>query len=35
MKVVERVSSLKMGWCLDCHTKRNVKNGKDCWTCHI
>jgi hypothetical protein len=34
MKIVERVSSLKMGWCLDCHTQRKVKNGSDCWTCH-
>ncbi|MBI5326712.1 MAG: cytochrome c3 family protein [Deltaproteobacteria bacterium] len=41
MDVLTRVSSLKMGWCLDCHTNgavaiigREVKNGKDCWTCH-
>lgn len=35
MPVVKRVSSLKMGWCLGCHTKKKVKNGRDCWTCHI
>ena len=41
MDVITRVSSLKMGWCLDCHIKgaieiigTPVKNGKDCWTCH-
>ena len=34
MDRVERVSSLKMGWCLSCHTQREVKNGRDCWTCH-
>lgn len=35
MPVVKRVSSLKMGWCLKCHGKKKVKNGRDCWTCHI
>ena len=35
MDRITRVSSLKMGWCLNCHTERNVKNGRDCWTCHI
>jgi len=35
MSRVTRVSSLKMGWCLTCHIKRGVKNGMDCWTCHI
>lgn len=35
MPVVTRVSSLKMGWCLNCHDKKQVKNGRDCWTCHI
>ena len=37
-----RVSHLKMGWCLECHTNEAqkyigtpVKNGTDCWTCHI
>lgn len=34
MDRISRVSSLKMGWCLNCHTKREVKNGRDCWTCH-
>ena len=34
MDVVTRVSSLTMGWCIDCHTLNNVKNGRDCWTCH-
>lgn len=34
MDVVTKVSSLKMGWCLNCHTKKGVKNGLDCWTCH-
>lgn len=24
----------KMGWCIDCHTQKEVRNGKDCWTCH-
>lgn len=35
MDRVTRVSSLKMGWCLNCHVSKGVKNGKDCWTCHI
>lgn len=35
MDRVRRVSSLKMGWCLNCHGRYNVKNGSDCWTCHI
>ena len=34
MKVTTRVSSLKMGWCIDCHTQKDVRNGRDCWTCH-
>lgn len=34
MARIEKVSSLQMGWCLSCHTKREVKNGRDCWTCH-
>ncbi|HAO92781.1 MAG: menaquinol oxidoreductase [Deltaproteobacteria bacterium GWB2_55_19] len=34
MARIEKVSSLQMGWCLSCHTKREVKNGHDCWTCH-
>ncbi|MDD5435574.1 MAG: cytochrome c3 family protein [Nitrospira sp.] len=34
MDVITRVASLKMGWCLECHRKRGVKAGADCWTCH-
>ncbi len=34
MDRVTRVSSLKMPWCVDCHTERQVENGRDCWTCH-
>ena len=34
MSRVTRIAPLKMGWCLKCHTQRNVKNGRDCWTCH-
>lgn len=34
MDRVEKVSSLKMAWCLDCHQEREVENGRDCWTCH-
>ena len=41
MDIITRVSSLKMGWCIDCHTKgavaiigREVRNGRDCSTCH-
>lgn len=32
MDVVERVSSMKMGWCLDCHRQRGASI--DCSTCH-
>ncbi len=35
MDRVRRVSSLQMGWCLQCHKKYDVKNGQACWTCHI
>lgn len=34
MQRVTRVSSLKMPWCVDCHTERQVENGRDCVTCH-
>lgn len=40
MARVTRVSSLGMGWCLDCHVTKgvaagmSVSAGKDCWTCH-
>lgn len=33
MKQLARQTSLKMGWCLDCH--REHKASIDCWTCHI
>lgn len=32
MPVVERVSSMKMGWCIDCHRQRGTSI--DCTTCH-
>lgn len=32
MDVVERVSSMKMGWCISCHRERGTSI--DCWTCH-
>jgi hypothetical protein len=32
MDVVERVSSMKMGWCIDCHRDRGTSI--DCTTCH-
>jgi hypothetical protein len=32
MEVVERVSSFKMGWCLDCHRQQGASI--DCATCH-
>lgn len=32
MEVVERVSSMKMGWCIDCHRQRGASI--DCYTCH-
>jgi Cytochrome c7 and related cytochrome c len=32
MAVVERVSSMKMGWCLDCHRTKGASI--DCATCH-
>lgn len=32
MEVVERVSSMKMGWCIDCH--RDKGTSIDCATCH-
>ena len=34
MDVVERQSSLKMPWCVSCHTKEETENGRDCYTCH-
>jgi hypothetical protein len=32
MQVVERVSSMKMGWCIDCHRQKG--SSIDCTTCH-
>lgn len=32
MDVVQRVSSMKMGWCLDCHRQKGASI--DCATCH-
>lgn len=32
MTVAKRVSSLGMGWCLNCHNKRSAP--RECWTCH-
>ena len=32
MSVVQRVSSMKMGWCLDCHRFKGAS--VDCMTCH-
>lgn len=32
MPVVERSSSMKMGWCIDCHRQRSTSI--DCYTCH-
>ncbi len=32
MPVVERVSSMKMGWCIDCHRAKGTSI--DCTTCH-
>jgi len=32
MEVVERVSSMKMGWCVECHRQQGTSI--DCWTCH-
>lgn len=32
MATVERVSSMKMGWCVDCHRQKGTSI--DCYTCH-
>jgi hypothetical protein len=34
MDRIERQESLRMPWCVECHTEREVDNGRDCWTCH-
>ena len=31
---VTRTASLRMPWCVECHTEKQVENGRDCWTCH-
>jgi hypothetical protein len=32
MAEIEQVSSLQMGWCLQCHRERQVRT--DCFVCH-
>ncbi len=32
MERISRNVKLEMGWCLDCHRRKNV--GIDCWMCH-
>lgn len=32
MEQVERMSSMKMGWCVSCHREKGASI--DCWTCH-
>lgn len=32
MAVVEKVASLRMGWCIECHRAREVRT--DCFVCH-
>lgn len=32
MEPLTRFSSLKMGWCLDCHRRKSASI--DCWACH-
>jgi hypothetical protein len=32
MEVVKRVSSMKMGWCIDCHREKGTSI--DCYVCH-
>ena len=34
MDVVERQASLRMPWCVSCHTEKETENGRDCYTCH-
>jgi hypothetical protein len=40
MEVVRQVSSLTMGWCLECHRRKQAERPlerarlTDCWTCH-
>lgn len=34
MDVIEQVSSLSMGWCIDCHRSSTPKGPLNCSTCH-
>jgi hypothetical protein len=40
MEAVRQVSTLTMGWCLDCHKRKQAERAverarlTDCWTCH-
>ncbi len=34
MDRITRQQPLRMPWCVDCHTSKEVENGRDCWTCH-
>ena len=34
MDRIKRGSNLRMPWCVDCHTEKQVEDGRDCWTCH-
>lgn len=34
MDRVTRVVTMRMPWCVDCHTEKDVEYGRDCWTCH-
>ncbi len=34
MDQITRQQLLRMPWCVDCHTKEEVENGRDCLTCH-
>lgn len=34
MDVIEQVSSLSMGWCVDCHREQTPQGPLNCSTCH-
>ena len=34
MDVIERQGTLRMPWCVSCHTEKETENGRDCYTCH-
>jgi hypothetical protein len=34
MDVIEQISSLSMGWCIDCHRSSEPKGPLNCSTCH-